>query len=289
LGLAILSGEGQITVDQSIFLDTVSTWTFWLSILGYGLGFAILTYALLSGFIQLFSLPRQRRFNLLRSYDRQVSDSTETQVETSMAALLGLDHIPWVAIYLGGAALAISIYLLTHQFLALLLALLPSLYRIWLTRYRKRGLMQSVWQFMLDLRIRLTLRGTLLLALQDVAQNNPAPIARAMEQYLDMGLGDNGMAVLKKLDQNVPGLPFLSDLVARTNAAQEGTLDLDQALRQVMESLQQEMKTGSREQLQKIPSRLILMAFPALLMPALFVLVFPLAARLIASLQGMGF
>ncbi len=276
-------------MDQSIFTDTLSTWTFWVSILGYGLGFAILTYTLLAGLIQLFSLPRRNQFNLLRSYDRQVTANTETQTSISMAALLGLDHIPWVAIYLGGAAFAISIYLTTRQFWALLLALLPFLYRVWLTRYRKRGLMQDVWQFMLDLRVRLTLRGTLLLALQDVAQNNANPIARALQQYLDVGLGDNGMAVLKKLDQEVPGLPFLSDLVTRTNAAQEGTLDLDQALRQVMESLQQEMKTVSRELLQKIPSRLILIAFPALLMPALFVLVFPLAARLIASLQGMGF
>ena len=78
-----------------------------------------------------------------------------------------------------------------------------------------------------------------------------------------------------------------NDLYLYTAGHFEGTLDMDQALRQVMESLQQEMKTASREQLQKIPSRLILMAFPALLMPALFLLVFPLAARLIASLQGM--
>jgi len=273
----------------SVFNDTLSNWTFWHSILGYGLGFALLTYTLLAGLIQLLNLPRQRRFNLLHSYDRKTATASDGQVSTSMSALLGLNHIPWVAIYLSGAAIAISVYLPTRQFWALLLALLPFIYRTWLTRYRKQRLLNDVWQFLLDLRVRLTLRGTLLLALQDVARNNVNPIARALQQYLDTGLGDNGMAVLKKLDQDVPGLPFLSDLIARTTAAQEGTLDLDQALRQVMESLQQEMKTVSREQLQKIPSRLILMAFPALLMPALFVMVFPLAARLIASLQGMGF
>ncbi len=276
-------------MNTSVFNETISNWTFWVSILGYGLGFATLAYVLLAGLIQLFSLPRRTRFNLLRSYDRQAPASTETRASASMAALLGLDHIPWVAIYLGGAVLSISIYLPTRQFWALLLALLPFLFRMWLTRYRQRRLMQDVWQFMLDLRVRLTLRGTLLLALQDVAGNQANPIACALQNYLDTGLGANGMTVLKKLDEDVPALPFLSDLVARTNAAQEGTLDLDQALRQVMESLQQEMKTVSREQLQKIPSRLILIAFPALLMPALFVLVFPLAARLIASLQGMGF
>ena len=66
-----------------------------------------------------------------------------------------------------------------------------------------------------------------------------------------------------------------------------GTLGLDSALRQVMDGIQREMVTTSREQLQKIPSRLIMMAFPALLMPALFILVWPLAARVIANLQGM--
>jgi hypothetical protein len=276
-------------MDASVFNETLSNWTFWVSILGYGLGFAILAYALLAGVIQVLSLPRRRRFNLLHSYDRKTATVSDGQINTSMSALLGLDHIPWLAIYLGGATISFSIYLPTRQFWALLLALLPFLYRMGLTRYRQRRLMQAVWQFMLDLRVRLTLRGTLLLAMQDVARNNPSPIARALQKYLDAGLGDNGMTVLERLDKDVPGLPFLSDLVARTNAAQEGTLDLDQALRQVMESLQQEMKTISREQLQKIPSRLILMAFPALLMPALFVLVFPLAARLIASLQGLGF
>ncbi len=272
-----------------IVTEAISNWTFWLSVVGYGVGVATLAYALLTGSVQLFNLPRQKRTNLLRSYDRQTPASSETRSSTSMDALLGLDQIPWVMIYLGGAALSISIYLPTRQFWALLLALLPFLYRIWLKRNRKRTLMQDVWQFMLDLRVRLTLRGTLLMALQDVARNPSNPIAGALQQYFAAGLGDNGMDILKQLDQDVPGLPFLSDLVARTNAAQEGILDLDLALRQVMESLQQEIKTVSREQLQKIPSRLILMAFPALLMPALFVLVFPLAARLIASLQGMGF
>ncbi len=131
------------------------------------------------------------------------------------------------------------------------------------------------------------LSGTLLLALQDVCAQNPSRIAQALRKYLAAGYAEKGMALLARLDADVPGLLFLGDLVTRTAAAQEGTLNMDQALRQVMESLQQEMKTASREQLQQIPSRLILMAFPALLMPALFLLVFPLAARLIASLQGM--
>jgi len=236
---------------------------------------------------QFVARLRRPHLNTLRSYDRERANESETQISTSMTELLGMEKIPWLYVYLGGAGLAFALYFGTRQVWVLPLAVLPLLYQTWLKRYRQRGLMQSIWQFLLDLRIRLTLRGTLLLALQDVVDQNPSKIAQALGKYLAAGYAENGMALLARLDADVPGLPFLSDLVTRTAAAQEGTLDMDQALRQVMESLQQEMKTASREQLQKIPSRLILMAFPALLMPALFLLVFPLAARLIASLQGL--
>ena len=260
---------------------------FWLTVLGCGLGAGLIVHACLAVLFQLLSRPRRHRLNTLLSYDREQPGEAQSQISTSLAELLGMDKIPWLYLYLGGAGIAFAIYFTTRQVWALPLAVLPILYRMWLTRYRKRGLMQSIWQFLMDLRIRLTLRGTLLLALQDVAAQNPSGIAKALGKYLAAGYAENGMALLARLDADVPGLPFLSDLVTRTTAAQEGTLDMDQALRQVMESLQQEMKTASREQLQKIPSRLILMAFPALLMPALFLLVFPLAARLITSLQGM--
>ena len=260
---------------------------FWLTVLGCGLGAALSVHGFLAGAFQLFTRSRRPRLNTLRSYDRDQAREPEQVVKASMPELLGMEKIPWLYLYLGAAGLAFAIYFATRQVWVLPVAVLPILYRLWLARYRQRGLMQSIWQFLMDLRIRLTLRGTLLLALQDVCAQNPSRIAQALGKYLAAGYAENGMALLARLDADVPGLPFLGDLVTRTAAAQEGTLDMDQALRQVMESLQQEMKTASREQLQKIPSRLILMAFPALLMPALFLLVFPLAARLIASLQGM--
>ena len=94
-----------------------------------------------------------------------------------------------------------------------------------------------------------------------------------------------GLAILSRLAADTR-LPYLDDLIARVEAAQAGTLRLDEALRQAMLRMQEEAETRQREQLQKIPARLILLAFPGLLGPALFVLVFPLVARVIAAMQG---
>jgi len=145
-----------------------------------------------------------------------------------------------------------------------------------------------MWTFLMDLRIRVPLRGTLLLALQEVARDGNTPISQAVKTYLDAGYRRSGVEVLRKLVTDIPDLPFLAQVISQLEAAQAGTLRIDEALRQVMENIQMEMRTQARERLQKIPSRLIILAFPALLGPVLALLMIPVAARMIASLQGMG-
>ena len=261
---------------------------YWLSIAGWGIGVAVLVYALLAGLAGLLSRRRQPRLNILLAYDEDHRRKKPVQMRqaVSMDDLIGMDGVPWAVLYLVGALAAFGMYALIEQVWVLLLAVLPFLYRMWLARYRQRGLMQTMWQFLMDIRIRLTLQGTLLLTLRDVAEHNPNPIAQAVRKYLDAGYRESGIEILKHLRVDLPDLPFLPELLARAEAASSGTLDMDTALRQVMEGIQREANTQAKESLQKIPSRLILMAFPALLMPALFLLIFPLAARLIASLQG---
>jgi hypothetical protein len=49
------------------------------------------------------------------------------------------------------------------------------------------------------------------------------------------------------------------------------------------------MDTEIREELQKIPTRLVVIVAPLILGPALAVLVFPIIARVLTSLQGFTF
>ena len=260
----------------------------WISIAGYGLGFSIIAHAVLSGLVALYSarsrLFHRRRISL-RDYDRDTTP--DTGIKVSLDDLLGISSIPWIYIYVLVAAVALIAYALTHQILLLGLAVLPTLARIWLTRQRKRQLTSDMWTFLMDLRIRLPLRGTLLLALQDIAAAGHTSIAMAVKTYLDAGYRRSGVDLLCQLNADIPSLPFLTSVVGQLEAAQSGTLSMDNALRYVMTNIQSEMQTTSRQQLQEIPSRLIVISFPALLGPVLAVLIVPVVARMIASLQGM--
>ena len=107
---------------------------FWLTVLGCGLGAALSVHGLLTGIFYLFSRPRKLRLNTLRSYDRELVGEPEQVVKASLPELLGMEKIPWLYLYLGGAGLAFTIYFATRQVWVLPVAVLPFLYRLWLAR-----------------------------------------------------------------------------------------------------------------------------------------------------------
>ena len=55
-----------------------------------------------------------------------------------------------------------------------------------------------------------------------------------------------------------------------------------------LERLQAEMYTAARENMQRIPTRLTVLVLPALLGPAIVVLLYPVVARLLANMGGAG-
>ena len=93
--------------------------------------------------------------------------------------------------------------------------------------------------------------------------------------------------LLKTLAEDTK-IPALADLVAWTQAAEEGVMQADQPFEHALERLQTETRTAALENMQRIPTRLTLLVLPALLGPAIVLLLYPLAARLLASMSGMG-
>ena len=64
-------------------------------------------------------------------------------------------------------------------------------------------------------------------------------------------------------------------------------MKVDAPLEHALTRLRGEMYTAARENMQRIPTRLTVLVLPALLGPAIVVLLYPMVARLLAAMGGM--
>jgi hypothetical protein len=85
------------------------------------------------------------------------------------------------------------------------------------------------------------------------------------------------------------GSRWIADVAGRAEAARDGMLNLDEAVSQSVERVTGEMDTEVREELQQIPTRLVVIVAPLILGPALAAWVLPVVARMIANLEGITF
>jgi len=155
----------------------------------------------------------------------------------------------------------------------------------------------EVLAFLTDLRLALPLQGSLLCALQEVAgreklsssqKSRPGGcLAVLTARILSGGFSGNGLELLEQLASSTRA-PYLADLVAWTKAAEEGTLAADVPFEHALERLQAETYTAARENMQRLPTRLTVLVLPALLGPAIVVLLYPVVARLLANMGGAG-
>ena len=265
----------------------------------FGLGIFVLAYTLLAlcveGIAWLFS-RRARYFRRLpgRAAPEKVKPDD----------LLGLNRIPWITITALALLVGLGLFLLTQQPAVLLLAVAPLAVRIWLRNYRRKELDGEVLAFLTDLRLAIPLQGSLLRALQDVAERggtrpsagSPVPVAPAQAgqrlaqvtaRYLRGGFSGNGLDLLDRLAEDTQ-IVSLHDLAAWTRAAQDGTMQHDVPFEHALARLRAETETKAREHLQRIPTRLTLFVLPALLGPAIVVLLYPVVARLLAQMGGTG-
>ena len=257
---------------------------YWLSAFLFCAGLFLLGFTLLSWLVEAVSWLLFRRQRRLLKF---LSGSRPKAVQVPPDDWLSLGKIPWVQFYILSFAVGLGLYAFTQQVMALALAAVPLAVRAWLTNQRKRQLNSEVLTFLTDLRLALPLHGSLLRSLQAVAEGGGTRLARRAARQLKVGFNGSGIDLLELLAHETRA-PYLGELVAWTKAAEEGTLAADAPFEHALARLQAETTTEARENLQKIPTRLTLIVLPALLGPAIVALLYPVAARLLASIGGNG-
>jgi hypothetical protein len=199
-------------------------------------------------------------------------------------------EFPWLTAYLITAPIVVMLWFalegMSFQLLSFIVLLFPILVRRWILRQKRREAANEIRQFLVELRLQLSSGGTLRPALQAVAQYGPPNLGQLLRGRL--ASQDNGAQVLRRLAEDT-GSRWISDVAGRAEAAQEGMLNLDEAVSQSIQRVTEEMDTQVREELQQIPTRLIVIVAPLILGPALAAWVFPVVARTIASLEGVTF
>jgi len=250
-----------------------------LNILLFGIGLFALAFLVLQALGERLSwlLLRQRKSR----FWRLDGATTEQQGPPESG---GVDN-RWVQAYLATGLVILLLYSWTGQMMVLGLALVTPALRAWLKTYQRKQLEAETLDWLIDLRINLPLHGSLLRTMRSVSNNSETGLARLTDRYLKAGFQGDGLALLERLAEDTE-LPYLDDLLARVRAATEGTLAIDQPFEHALERLRSEITTQAREHQQRIPSRLTLLIFPILLGPAIALLIFPMAARLMATISG---
>jgi hypothetical protein len=197
---------------------------------------------------------------------------------------------PWTAAYgiaiVAGMLLFLALQGMSLQFISIGMLLLPILGHQWVARQGKREAQNEIRQFLVELRLQLSSGGTLRPALQAVSTYGPPHIGRILRELL--AGQENGAQVLHSLSEETNSR-WIQDVAGRAEAAQQGMLNLDEAVAQSIERVTGEMDTEIREELQRIPTRLVVIVAPLLLAPALAAWVIPVVVNLIASLEGVSF
>jgi hypothetical protein len=197
---------------------------------------------------------------------------------------------PWGTSYalafVGGVFLFLAMQGGSLQYMAIGTLLLPILVHQWVVRQGRRDAQNEIRQFLVELRLQLSSGGTLRPALQAVSQYGPPHIGKLLRELL--AGQENGGQILQELAIETRSR-WVKDVAGRAEAAQQGMLNLDEAVAQSIERVTGEMDTEIREELQRIPTRLVVIVAPLLLAPALAAWVIPVVAHLIASLEGVSF
>jgi hypothetical protein len=211
-------------------------------------------------------------------------------------AILGIGNVPWntcyaVATLTGLALLAILGPHLSSVKLGFLgLPGLVWMIKRYLIYQRKRFMVGQIRQFLIDVRLHMSLQGSLLLGLESMAKNTieTSVVFQCLQRRLKGSSARSGIDLLNQLAEDLNS-PELIRVVQRVQAAQQsgGLIDVDQAIASVIEELNEEMGYQSEEQMQRLPLRITLLAMPFLLGPIVILLFYPLVDRILKTLSGV--
>ncbi|MCX6053632.1 MAG: hypothetical protein NTZ74_01720 [Chloroflexi bacterium] len=204
--------------------------------------------------------------------------------------------LSWRTLYAASGVLALALYAASSAVPSLLrpgLLALPAL--VWLARRgaearKLRALPGQVRHFLIDIRLYMSLEGSLLRGLERLAEVSSAPsaVASALRCRLKGGSARTGVDLLEALALDLSS-DLLSRAAARVRASMQagGVVDADRALAGVIEELNTEISSRTEEQLQRLPLRITLLAMPFLLGPIVILLFYPLVDRILKTLSGV--
>jgi len=224
-----------------------------------------------------------------------VTSARQQAERTSEDELLGLARIPWTNLYALSALAGLGLFLLVGTSLGVSrLALLGLPAGVWLLkRYlvhqRRRFMIGQVRQLLVDIRLHMSLSGSLLLGLENIARTTGAntPVYRALKRRMSGGSAKSGLEVLEQVAKDVNSVHLLR-AAQRVRSAQQsgGVAGVDQAIVSSVEELNDEIAGQAEEQMQQMPTRITLLAMPFLLGPIVILLFYPLVDRILNTLAG---
>lgn len=224
-----------------------------------------------------------------------LTSEKEKREQNTIDDVYGLAGIPWTGLYAASALLALILFATLGTYLPgtkTALLTLPGL--VWFTkRYlmhqRRRFLVAQVRQLLVDIRLHMSLAGSLLLGLENIARTTgeTSPVYRALQRRMSGGSARSGLDVLHLLAGDLRSL-HLMRVAQRVQSAQQssGMVGVDQAIASSIEELNEEIAGQVEEQMQQMPTRITLLAMPFLLGPIVILLFYPLVDRILHTLAG---
>jgi len=209
--------------------------------------------------------------------------------------ILGLTQIPWTNLYAAGTVAGLALFFLVGPSVpALRLGFLGLPGLVWLFKgylagQRRRFLLGQLRQLLIDVRLHMSLRGSLLLGLENIAAltNERQVVYRLLRLRMAGGQVKSGLEVLQQMARDLKS-PHLTRVAQRVQAAQQsgGLLGVDQAIAKSIDELTDEITGQSEEQMQRLPLRITLLAMPFLLGPIVILFFYPLVDRILRTLSG---
>ena len=220
----------------------------------------------------------------------------QSEEKRSEEVVLGYGNVPWGTLYALSALVGLVLLAVIGPYLPSIrpgFLALPGL--VWLAkRYllqqRKRFMSGQVRQFLIDARLHMSLQGSLLLGLNNLARTTleTSAVYQCLQKRLQGGSARSGLDLLSQLADDLKS-PQLLRAAQRVQAAQQsgGVTDVDQALASVIKELEEEISYQSEEQMQRLPLRITLLSMPFLLGPIVILLFYPLVDRILQTLSGV--
>ncbi len=258
------------------------------------IGVGLIVNATLSSFYELgrrwLRLLGRRRYRL-----HALGINGQNQGHTSEDEILGLTRIPWTNLYAGAAILGLALFFWIGQAVpSIRLGFLAAPALVWLfkgylIRQRRRFLLGQLRQLLIDVRLHMSLRGSLLLGLESIAGTTGENqlVYRLLRLRMSGGQVKSGLEIFQQMAKDLKSAQ-LTRITQRIQAAQQsgGLLGVDQAVAKSIEELTDEINGQTEEQMQRLPLRITLLAMPFLLGPIVILFFYPLVDRILKTLSG---